>query len=56
MNANSLITGVLSQAFANEPDLPSGEGRFTPVFPKLMKLLLAAYPLGTQTPKRRRSR
>ena len=42
---STLIIGVLSQAFANEPDLPWGEGRFTPVFPKLMQLLSAAYPL-----------
>jgi len=41
---STLITGVLSQAFANEPDLPWGEGRFTSVFPKLMQLLPAAYP------------
>jgi AcrR family transcriptional regulator len=41
---STLIVGVLSQAMANEPDLPWGEGRFTPVFPKLMQLLVAAYP------------
>lgn len=39
-----LVTGVLSQAMANEPDLAWGEGRFTPVFPKLMSLFTAAYP------------
>jgi AcrR family transcriptional regulator len=39
-----LIVGVLSQAFANEPDLPWGEGRFTPMFPQLMHLLPAAFP------------
>ncbi|HEY6428546.1 MAG TPA: hypothetical protein VIX84_15095, partial [Acidimicrobiales bacterium] len=39
-----LIVGVLSQAFANEPDLPWGEGRFTPMFPQLMQLLPAAFP------------
>ncbi|OWY59875.1 TetR family transcriptional regulator, partial [cyanobacterium TDX16] len=39
-----LIKGVLTQAFANEPDLPWGEGRFTPVFPKLMQVLPALYP------------
>jgi AcrR family transcriptional regulator len=39
-----LITGVLSQAMANEPDLAWGEGRFTPLFPKLMTLVTAAYP------------
>jgi len=41
---STFITGVLSQAFANEPDLEWGEGRFTPLFPKLMRLLVAAYP------------
>lgn len=39
-----LIAGVLSQAMANEPDLGWGQGRFTPTFPRLMKLLAAAYP------------
>ena len=42
---STLITGVLSQAIANEPDLPWGEGRFTPTFPRLMRLLPAAFPL-----------
>ncbi len=42
---STLITGVLSQAFANEPDLPWGEGRFTSAFPRLMRLLPAAFPL-----------
>ena len=41
---STLITGVLSQAMANEPDLAWGQGRFTPLFPKLMRLLAAAYP------------
>ncbi|HTU38555.1 MAG TPA: TetR/AcrR family transcriptional regulator [Acidimicrobiales bacterium] len=41
---STLITGVLSQAFANEPDLPWGEGRFTSTFPTLMRLLPAAFP------------
>jgi AcrR family transcriptional regulator len=41
---STLIVGVLSQAFANEPDLEWGTGRFTPLFPKLMRLLVAAYP------------
>jgi AcrR family transcriptional regulator len=39
-----LIVGVLSQAFANEPDLPWGKGRFTPMFATLMRLLPAAFP------------
>jgi AcrR family transcriptional regulator len=41
---STLIVGVLSQAMSNEPDLEWGQGRFTPTFPKLMKLLVAAYP------------
>jgi len=39
-----MIAGTLSQAMANEPDLPWGDGRFSPLFPKLMALLPAAYP------------
>ena len=41
---STMIAGVLSQAFANEPELPWGEGRFTPTFPVLMRLLPAAFP------------
>jgi AcrR family transcriptional regulator len=41
---STLIIGVLSQAIANEPDREWGTGRFTPLFPKLMRLLVAAYP------------
>ena len=41
---STLITGVLSQTLANEPDLPWGKGRFTPLFPKLMDMLPALYP------------
>ncbi len=39
-----LIAGVLGQAMANEPHLAWGEGRFTPVFPRLMALLPLMYP------------
>jgi AcrR family transcriptional regulator len=42
---STIIVGVLSQAIANEPDLPWGEGRFTPMFAVLMRLLPAAFPL-----------
>ena len=42
---SALIVGVLSQAIANEPELPWGEGRFTPMFPVLMRLLPTAFPL-----------
>ncbi len=47
---STLITGVLSQAMANEPHLPWGEGRFTPSFPKLMNLLPALYPPPSSKP------
>jgi AcrR family transcriptional regulator len=43
---STLISGVLTMAMANEPDLDWGQGRFTPTFPKLMKLLVAAYRVG----------
>jgi AcrR family transcriptional regulator len=43
---STIIVGVLSQAFANEPELAWGEGRFTPMFPRLMRLLPAAFPPG----------
>jgi AcrR family transcriptional regulator len=46
---STMIVGVLSQAFANEPGLQWGEGRFTPLFPKLMELLPAAFPLQSST-------
>jgi AcrR family transcriptional regulator len=39
-----LVVGVLTQAMANEPALPWGEGRFTSVFPRLMQLLPLLYP------------
>jgi AcrR family transcriptional regulator len=45
-----LITGVLSQAMANEPDLEWGQGRFTVLFPKLMKVLTAVYPATPSAP------
>jgi hypothetical protein len=41
---STIIVGVLSQALANEPDLPWGEGRVTPMFATLMRLLPAAFP------------
>lgn len=41
---STLITGVLSQALANEPELRWGKGRFTPLFPKLMDMLPLLYP------------
>jgi AcrR family transcriptional regulator len=41
---STLIAGVLTQAIANEPELPWGEGRFTPMLPVLLRLLPAAFP------------
>lgn len=49
-----LIKGVLTQAMTNEPQLDWGEGRYTAAFPRLMKLLPAAYPPAAT--KRRPSR
>ena len=49
---STLISGVLTQAMANEPTLEWGQGRFTPTFPKLMRLLVAAYPLPNSAAKR----
>ena len=41
----TLISGVLTMAMANEPGVEWGHGRFTPAFPRLMQLLVAAYPV-----------
>ena len=38
------VSGVLGQAMANEPGLPWGEGRFSPLLPKLLAVLSALYP------------
>ncbi len=38
------ISGCVGQAIANEPDLPWGTGRFTPLMPRLIDLLPALYP------------
>ena len=51
---STLIAGVLSQAMSNEPELPWGEGRFTPTFPRLMRLFAAAYPPAAGAPVRSR--
>jgi AcrR family transcriptional regulator len=50
---STFIVGVLSQAMANEPGVDWGQGRFTPIFPKLMMLLAVAYPLPATASKRR---
>jgi len=41
---STFIVGLLSQAIANEPELAWGRGRFTPLFPRLMGLVVAAFP------------
>ncbi len=46
------ISGVLGQAMANEPGLPWGEGRFSPLFPKLFGVLVALYPPKSARPRR----
>jgi AcrR family transcriptional regulator len=38
------ISGTVGQAIANEPDLPWGTGRYTPLLPRLIDLLAALYP------------
>lgn len=39
-----LVSGVIGQAMANDPGLPWGEGRFSPLLPKLLGALTALYP------------
>ncbi len=46
-----LVSGVIGQALANEPGLPWGRGRFSPLLPKLLGTLAALYP---PKPARRR--
>lgn len=36
--------GVLSQHLANEPDAARDSGRFTRLHPKVLSMLVAAYP------------
>ena len=38
------ISGTVGQAIANEPDLPWGTGRFTPLLARLIDLLADLYP------------
>jgi AcrR family transcriptional regulator len=49
------VSGLVGQAMANEPGVPWGEGRFSPLFPKLLGTLEAIYPAGDGTRRRRRS-
>lgn len=39
-----LVSGVIGQAMANEPGVPWGEGRFSPLLPRLLDLLATLYP------------
>jgi AcrR family transcriptional regulator len=48
-----LISGAIGQALANEPDLPWGTGRFTPLVPKLIDLLVVLYPPAPDEPQPR---
>jgi AcrR family transcriptional regulator len=45
------ISGVIGQIIANEPDLDWGQGRFSPLLPRLFDALPAVYP--PQVTKRR---
>jgi AcrR family transcriptional regulator len=45
-----LVAGTIGQAIANEPDLPWGTGRFSPLLPRLVHLLSALYPPATEGP------
>jgi AcrR family transcriptional regulator len=47
-----IVSGVIGQAMANEPGAPWGEGRFSPLLPKLLDTLVVFYP---PKPTRRRS-
>jgi AcrR family transcriptional regulator len=38
------VSGVIGQAMANEPGVPWGSGRFSPLLPKLLGVLAALYP------------
>jgi AcrR family transcriptional regulator len=53
---STIISGALTQAMANEPEVPWGEGRFTRAFAKTMKLLPVLYPppAGGKQPSPRR--
>jgi AcrR family transcriptional regulator len=42
--ASILVSGLIGQSIANEPGLPWGTGRFSPLFPRLLGTLVALYP------------
>ncbi len=39
-----IVCGAIGQALANEPHLPWGQGRFTPLLSKLSDVLVGLYP------------
>jgi AcrR family transcriptional regulator len=39
-----MVSGTIGQAIANDPALPWGQGRFSPLLPKLLEALPALYP------------
>jgi AcrR family transcriptional regulator len=45
--ASIFVSGLIGQAIANEPGFPWGQGRFSPLFPKLFGALTALYPPST---------
>jgi AcrR family transcriptional regulator len=45
--ASIFVSGLIGQTIANEPGLPWGKGRFSPLFPKLLATLTALYPART---------
>lgn len=49
---STMLIGVISQAMANEPDLPWGEGRFTPLLSTLFDTFPTIYP--PAKPRRKR--
>lgn len=49
---SAMLIGVISQAMANEPDLPFGEGRFTPLLSTLFDTFTSIYP--PTKPRRKR--
>ena len=51
-----LVSGVIGQAMANEPGLPWGEGRFSPLLPKLLNTLAGLYPRSPPAADRERDR
>jgi hypothetical protein len=49
------ISGAVGQAIANEPDLSWGTGRYTPLLPRLIDLLVVLYPPTPNDPDQRQA-